>query len=150
MKTGTYPDKFGFCQTLSIPIYKPGVCQPQASRHLKITFVQNVSKCDPQSKIFNIMHYKTIVKMHYFKKNFIKFSNGQIHSILRPILKPQVPLYSLELEEFENLFIIFIFQCFCSKRAFVCAWLKIANFRCFRKRKQLHTRVRTYVAIFNK
>ena len=27
----------------------------------------------PQSKIFSIMHYKTIVKMRYFKKNLLEF-----------------------------------------------------------------------------
>ena len=30
-------------------------------------------------------------------------------------------------------------------RAFVCAWLKIANFRRFKKRKQFHTTVCSYV-----
>ena len=80
----------------------------------------------PQSKIFSIIHYKTIVKMRYFKKNLIKFSNGHIHSL--PILKNWVPFYSLELKEFKNLFIPFVFLCFCSKRVFVCAQFKIANF----------------------
>ena len=47
------------------------------------------------------MHYKTIVKMCYYKKNLLKFSNGLIHSILKPILKPWVPFYSLELKEFK-------------------------------------------------
>ena len=55
-----------------------------------------------QSKIFSIMHYKTIVKMRYFKKNLLKFSNDHIHSILGPILKPRVPFYSLELKKFEK------------------------------------------------
>ena len=52
--------------------------------------------------------------MRYFKKNFFKFSNGHIHSILRPILKTWTPFYSLELEEFEFLlssyFNVFIFE----------------------------------------
>ena len=42
--------------------------------------------------------------MCYFKKNLLKFSNTHIHSMLKPILKTWVPFYSLELEEFENLF----------------------------------------------
>ena len=50
------------------------------------------------------MHYKTIVKMRYFKKNLLEFSNGHIHSILWPIFKTWVPFYSLENKEFENLF----------------------------------------------
>ena len=41
--------------------------------------------------------------------NLLKFSNGHIHSILRPILKTWVLFYSLELEELENLFTIFVF-----------------------------------------
>ena len=40
--------------------------------------------------------------MHYFKKNLLKFFNGHIHSLLRPIVKSWVLFYSLELEEFEN------------------------------------------------
>ena len=63
----------------------------------------------PQSKIFSMMQYKTIVKMRYFKKNLLKFSSGHIHLILGPILKPWVPFYSLEHKEFENLFIVFVF-----------------------------------------
>ena len=55
------------------------------------------------------MHYKTIVKMHYFKKNLLKISNGNIHTILKPILKNWVLFHSLEHKEFENLFIVFIF-----------------------------------------
>ena len=46
-----------------------------------------------QSKIFSIMHYKTIVKMRYFKKNLLKFSNGHIHLILGPILKNWAVLF---------------------------------------------------------
>ena len=49
------------------------------------------------------MHYKTILKMHYFKKNssfpmpiFIQYTMAN--------LKPWVPFYSLELEEFEKSF----------------------------------------------
>ena len=66
--------------------------------------------------------------MHYYKKNLLKFSNSHIHPILKPILKPWVPFYSLELQEFKPFFIVFVFQCFHSKHVFVCAWLKIANF----------------------
>ena len=47
--------------------------------------------------------------MRNFKKNLLKFSNGHIHSIQRPILKPWVWFYSLELKEFENVFILFVF-----------------------------------------
>jgi len=47
--------------------------------------------------------------MRYFKKNLLKFSNGHIHSILKPILKTWVWFYSLELEEFENVFIVSVF-----------------------------------------
>ena len=83
--------------------------------------------------------------MHHFKENLLKFSNGHIHLILRPILEPWVPFYSLELEEFVNLFVIFVFHCFCSKRAFVCAWLKI--FGILRKENNF---ILEYVAIFNK
>ena len=56
-------------------------------------------------------------------------------------LKTWVPFYSVELEKFENIFIVFVLQYFCLKCAFVCAWLKITNFWHFRKRKQLHTTV---------
>ena len=82
-------------------------------KHPKITisalFCDLICK-NPQSKIFSIMHYKTIVKMHYFKKNLLNFSNGHIHLILGPILKTWVPfIYSLEHKEFENLFIVFVF-----------------------------------------
>ena len=83
--------------------------------------------------------------MRNFKKNLLKFSNGHIHSILRPIFKTWIWFYSLELEEFENAYIVSVFQCFREIRAFVCAWLKIANFRRFKKRKQLHTTVCRYV-----
>ena len=62
----------------------------------------------PQSKVFSIMHYKTIVKMRYFMKNLLKFSSGHIHLIIGPILKNWVPFYSLEHKEFENLFIVFV------------------------------------------
>ena len=44
--------------------------------------------------------------MRNFKKNLLKFSNGYIHSILRLIFKTWVWFYSLELEEFENVFIV--------------------------------------------
>jgi len=47
--------------------------------------------------------------MRNFKKNLLKFSNGNIHSILRPIFKTWTLFYSLELEKFENVFIVFIF-----------------------------------------
>ena len=47
------------------------------------------------------MHYKTIVKMRYFKENLLKFSSGHIHLMLGPILKTWVPFYSLEHKEFE-------------------------------------------------
>ena len=93
------------------------------------------------------MHYKTIVKMRYFKKNLLKFSNGHIHSILRPILKPWVPFYSLELEEFKNLFIVSVFQCFRSKRAFVCAWLKSQIFGVLGEENNF---ILEYATIFNK
>ena len=47
--------------------------------------------------------------MRNFKKNLLKFSNGHIRSILRPIFKTWVWFYSLELKEFENVFIISVF-----------------------------------------
>ena len=47
--------------------------------------------------------------MRNFKKNLLKFSNGHIHSILLPIVKTWVWFYSLELEEFENVFIVSVF-----------------------------------------
>ena len=83
-------------------------------------------KTIPQSKIFSVMHYKTMyVKMRYFKKNLLKFSNVHIYSILRPILKTWVPFYSLELGEFKNLFVVSLYSnVFCLKRALVRAWLK--------------------------
>ena len=82
--------------------------------------------------------------MRYFKKNLIKFSNGHIHSL--PILKNWVPFYSLELKEFKNLFIPFVFLCFCSKRVFVCAQFKIANFFLGKE----NNFILQYAAIFNK
>ena len=56
-----------------------------------------------------LVQYKTIVKMHYFKKNLLKFSSGHIHLIQGPILRNWVPFYFLEHKEFENLFIVFVF-----------------------------------------
>ena len=47
--------------------------------------------------------------MRNFKKNLLKFSNGHIHSILRPIFKTSIWFCSLELEEFENVFIASVF-----------------------------------------
>ena len=47
--------------------------------------------------------------MRDFMKNLLKFSNGHIHLILRLILKPWIWFYSLELEEFENVFIVSVF-----------------------------------------
>ena len=79
--------------------------------------------------------------MHYFKKNLLKFSSGHIHSILGPILKTWVPFYSLEHKEFENLLSSSYSNVFIRNVRFVCAWLKIANFWRFSKRKQLHTTV---------
>ena len=45
---------------------------------------------------------KLNVKMRYFKKSLLKFSNSHIHLLLGPILKTWVPFYSLKHKEFEN------------------------------------------------
>ena len=44
--------------------------------------------------------------MHNFKKNLQSFPIA--NSVVRLILKPWVWIYSLELEEFENIFIVFV------------------------------------------
>ena len=82
------------------------------------------------------MHYKTIVKMRYSKKNLLKFSNGHIHLIL-----DLGTVLFLKAPGNRKSFYIFVFY---SKHAFVCTWLKIANYWHFRKRKQ------QYATMFDK
>ena len=83
--------------------------------------------------------------MRNFKKKFTQVFQRPYSFNTKPIFKTWVWFYSLELEEFKNVYMVSVFQCFREIRAFVCAWLKIANFRRFKKRKQLHTTVCRYV-----
>ena len=102
----------------------------------------------PQSKIFSKMHYKTIVKIRYFKKNLLNFSSSQINLILGPILKTWVPFYSLEHKKFDkSLYRLCILMFSFETCVLLAAWLKIANFRCFRKRKSF---ILQYAAMFDK
>ena len=96
----------------------------------------------PQSKIFSIIHYKTIVKMRYFKKNLEVFQLPYPFNI-RANLKNLVLFYSLEHKEFENFFYRLRILMFSFKTC-ICAWLKIANCRCF------NNFILQYAAMFDK
>ena len=82
-------------------------------------------------------------------RNFklLKFFNGRIHSILRPIFKTWVWFYSLELEEFENAFIVSVFNVFVR---YVCLLAHGSRLRIFGVSRKQNNSILQYAVMFIK
>ena len=74
----------------------------------------------------SVLNDKNLAQKMHFIKNLHWFNKGCNLAILTPICKNWASSYSLSREEFKNLWVDLIFQCFRPPRAIVCKRVKMA------------------------